>query len=110
MKYPYRQFIPEDCSLEPCVNWEIHYKTNNPFFENPITKYEDLSDEYTNLFFVEPPFSLTPKYLLFYFYSVLFEITKYIEKSTNIDPMIKFILITSSKKMVPIIIANGTCT
>jgi len=62
MKYPYRQFIPEDCSLEPCVNWEIHYKTNNPFFENPITKYEDLSDEYTNLFFVNiPPWNFVTK-------------------------------------------------
>tara|TARA_Y100000593_G_scaffold83309_1_gene156888 strand:+ start:1437 stop:2915 length:1479 start_codon:yes stop_codon:yes gene_type:complete len=62
MKYPYRQFIPEDCSLEPCVNWEIHYKTTNPFFENPITKYEDLSDEYTNLIFVNiPPWNFVTK-------------------------------------------------
>ena len=66
MKFPelakYRQFRPDDCSFNPVLNWEIHYKTNNPFFESPITEYEDLSDEYINLFFVDiPPWNFVTK-------------------------------------------------
>jgi len=70
MKFPelakYRQFRPDDCSFNPALNWEIHYKTNNPFFEGPITEYEDLSDEYINLFFVDiPPWNFVTKSIYF---------------------------------------------
>ena len=70
MKFPelakYRQFRPDDCSFNPVLNWEIHYKTNNPFFESPITEYEDLSDEYINLFFVDiPPWNFVTKSIYF---------------------------------------------
>jgi hypothetical protein len=66
MKFPelakYRQFRPDDCSFETVLNWEIHYKTNNPFFESPITEYENLNDEYINLFFVNiPPWNFVTK-------------------------------------------------
>ena len=56
MKYPelakYRQFRPDGCSFDPVSNWEIHHRTDNPFFTNIRTRYEDLSDDYINLFFV----------------------------------------------------------
>ena len=70
MKFPelakYRQFSPDDCSFETVLNWEIHYKTNNPFFESPITEYEDLSDEYIYLFFVDiPPWNFVTKSIYF---------------------------------------------
>jgi len=48
----YRQFRPDDCSFDPVSNWEMHHRTDNPFFNNIITEYEDLNDEYINLFFV----------------------------------------------------------
>ena len=66
MKYPelakYRQFRPDGCSFDPVSNWEIHHRTDNPFFTNIRTRYEDLSDDYINLFFVNiPPWNFVTK-------------------------------------------------
>ena len=58
----YRQFRPDDCSFDPVLNWEIHQRTDNPFFNNIITRYEDLNDEYINLFFIHiPPWNFITK-------------------------------------------------
>ena len=63
----YRQFRPDDCSFDPVLNWEIHQRTDNPFFNNIITRYEDLNDEYINLFFIHiPPWNFITKSIEIY--------------------------------------------